>query len=61
MTRLHHQADPPQAPATQLSLTLTTRRVLDAEQRAAVVALLSRLLLQVASVPREEEVDDDRA
>jgi hypothetical protein len=44
-----------------MSIAFTTRPGLDPEQRASVVALLSRLLLQVASAQLEEEADDDRA
>jgi hypothetical protein len=42
-------------------IAFTTKRVIDAEQRAAVVALLSRLLLQVSNEQCEEGGDDDRA
>ena len=61
MTQRPRRADPPQDPATQMSIAFTTRRVLDREQRADVVRLLSRLLLQVASAQRQNEVDDDRS
>ena len=61
MTQRIRRADPPQDPAKQLSIAFTMRLVLDRAQRADVVGLLSRLLLQVASTPRQDEVDDDHA
>ena len=61
MTQRARQADPPQDHAAQMSIAFTTRRVLDREQRADVVRLLSRLLLQVASAQRQNEVDDDHS
>jgi hypothetical protein len=44
-----------------MSIAFTTRLVLDREQRADVVGLLSRLLLRVAGAQRQDEVDDDRS
>jgi hypothetical protein len=41
-------------------MAFTTRLVLDDRLRADVVALLSRLLLQAASLQSQGEVGDDR-
>ena len=49
----------PTPPAPQLSLGFSMKVALDQRQRAEVVALLSRLLLQAARALGEEEVRDD--
>ena len=61
MTQRARRAAPPQDPAAQMLIAFTTRLVLDREQRADVVGLLSRLLLQVANAQRQDEVDDDHS
>jgi hypothetical protein len=61
MTKRARRADPPQDPAAQMSIAFTTRLELDRQQRTEVVGLLSRLLLQVASAQRQDEVDDDHS
>lgn len=61
MTKRTRRADLPQESAVQMSIAFTTRLVLDRDQRADVVGLLSRLLLQVASASRLDEVDDDQS
>jgi len=42
-----------------MTIAFPTKGPLDAKERSEVVALLSRLLLQVASARDESEVDDD--
>lgn len=61
MTHRRHRAAPPQEPSSQISIAFEPRRVLEQRQRADVVALLSQLLLQVASMQRHDEVHDDRS
>ncbi len=60
MTKRSHRAGPPNDPAPQLPMAFTTRLVLDDRLRADVVALLSRFLLQAASLQSQGEVGDDR-
>ena len=43
----------------QMTIAFPTKGPLDAKERSEVVALLSRLLLQVATARDESEVDDD--
>jgi hypothetical protein len=44
-----------------MSIAFPTKQVLAAERRAEVVAILSRLLLEVARAQQQNEVDDDRS
>lgn len=61
MTKQRRQAVPFPLVARQLPMAFTTRLALDPKQRADIVSLLSRLLLQVATTQSEHEVDDDHA
>lgn len=61
MTNRDHRTDPLPRPKLQLPMAFTTRPALDATQRAAVVGLLSRLLLQVAAARSQSEVANDHA
>jgi len=61
MTRRRHRIDLPEPSGTQMSIAFPTKQVLDAKQRAEVVAIVSRLLLQVARAQQRDEVDDDRS
>ncbi len=55
--RCREQRSAPRLP--QIAIAFQTRGTLDAKDRAQVVALLSRLLLQVAGARNESEVVDD--
>jgi hypothetical protein len=44
---------------SQLGLAYPTKVAVDPRHKASVVTLLARLLLQVASANRRNEVDDD--
>lgn len=57
MTKRDHQAD--LRAASQLPMAFPTRRVLDPKRRVDAVALLSKLLLQVAHAEGQREVHDD--
>ena len=46
--------------APQMSLAFPTKGPLDPKERSDILALLSRLLLQVATSQRESEVADER-
>ncbi len=46
-------------PAPQMAIVFAAQRPLEEKQRAEIVVLLSRLLLQVASADSESEVDND--
>jgi len=59
MTKQGSRRRPLSPPAPQLTFAFTTQRPLEEEQRAEVLVLLSRLLLQVASADNESEVGDD--
>jgi hypothetical protein len=58
-TRPHRPAVP--LHLAQLPMVFTPSRLIEQRQRAEVVALLSRLLLQVATAQSDEEVDDEQA
>ena len=49
----------PRDPDPQMLIRVPSTRLLDRQRRAEVVALLSRLLLQFATVLCDLEVDDD--
>jgi len=57
MTKRDHQAD--RQAVSQLPMAFETRQALDPKRRADAVALLSRLLLQVARAEGQREVHDD--
>ncbi len=57
--RKQSQATKSSHQASQLPISFPTKVVLDQTQRADLVALLSRLLLQVAGAQREEEANND--
>lgn len=59
MTKPFRQRRQPAQTLPQLLFAFPTKGELDPKQRAEVVALLSRLLLQVARASRESEVADD--
>lgn len=59
MTKQNSPRRSPSDPAPQLTIAFATQRLLEEKQRTEVVALLSRLLLQVASADIRSEVDDD--
>ena len=61
MTKQRRQAVPIPFRSLQLPMAFTARRVLEPKQRADVVSLLSRLLLQAAAAQNEREVRDDHA
>jgi hypothetical protein len=61
MTAPSHRPVVVQPLASQLRIAFKANRLIEQRQRAELVALLSSLLLQVASAQREEEVDDDHA
>ena len=61
MTKPDHPANPLRGLTSQLSIAFTTSHVLDPRQRAEVVALLSRLLLQVATALNDGEVGDEHS
>jgi hypothetical protein len=46
-------------PTPQLAIPFPTKRELGPEQKDETIALLSRLLLQVANANNEEKVNDD--
>lgn len=57
MAKRDHRAD--QRAAAQLPMVFRARQVLDQRRRADAVAILSKLLLQVARAGRRSEVGDD--
>ena len=59
MTKQISRRRPVSSSAPQLTIAFTTQRLLEEKQRAEVVVLLSRLLLQVGSAHNESEVNDD--
>jgi hypothetical protein len=59
MTKKNHGERRATPLPSQVGIAFPTKSALDQKQRAEVVALLARLLLQVASAENESEVDDD--
>jgi hypothetical protein len=61
MIKLPQRPQAPPESASQMSIAFTTGRLLEPERRAAVVALLSQLLLEVARAERGEDEADERS
>ena len=59
MTKLSCRLRQPTPPAPQMPIIFPTKDALDHQKRADVVALLGRLLLQVARADEGSEVRDD--
>jgi len=59
MRKLSCRAHQPKQTTPQMVIAFQTKGEFEHEERAEVVALLSQLLLQVASANSDREVDDD--